>query len=149
VEAIHNLLQSSAEVARFMGNYMLPQSARHNVITGLFSGKISPLAFRFVLFVERKKRGRILGQICSAYVDLHDQVLGIVKGLLSAPFELEEEDVRAVTAYARKKTEGQLRLSTLLEPPLLGGFKLRLGDTVYDASVAAQLNMLKEKLANA
>jgi len=79
-------------------------------------------------------------------VALHDLLLGIIKGQLTFPIEFEQSDVQALTSYAQAKTKGLLVLSTIIEPSLLGGFKLRVGDVVYDASVAVQLNMLKEKM---
>jgi len=149
MEAMRNLLDSVPGLAAFMHNYMLPVTIRTRVITELFSGRVTPLTFRFLMFTEKKKRCSIFGQICEGFIELHDQMLGIVKGRITSPFEMRETDVQSVTGFAGTKTSGKLSLSVALDPALIGGFRLRLGDIVYDASTAVQMQMLKEKMINA
>ena len=146
LDSIQELLQKNPELTKFMHDYMLPASIRTSILAGIFSGRVTPLTFRFINLVEEKKRCGILTQICVSFVALHDLLLGIIKGQLTFPIEFEQSDVQALTSYAQAKTKGLLVLSTIIEPSLLGGFKLRVGDVVYDASVAVQLNMLKEKM---
>lgn len=148
LDAIQQALATIPELAKFMRDYMLPMAIRTKTLTELFSGKVTPLTFKFLRLVEEKKRCAILDQICAAFIDLHDQMLGIVKGQMTAPFQLETADVQLVTSFAQTKTKGRLKLSTFIDQSLLGGFRLRLGDVVYDASTAAQLHMLKEKMIN-
>ncbi|MDD4870422.1 MAG: ATP synthase F1 subunit delta [Kiritimatiellae bacterium] len=148
LESIHDLLNKNSELALFMRDYMLPMTIRMKNLTALFSGRATPLTFRFIKFVEEKKRCGILSQICKAFVDLNDRMLGIVKGQMTSPFKLDQTDIQSVTTYAQTKTKGRLSLSVVLDPALIGGFRLRLGDVVYDASTTAQLHMLKEKMIN-
>ena len=146
LNAIIQLLQDNPELTKFMHDYMLPVSIRTSILAEIFSNRVTPLVFRFISLIEEKKRCGILAQICASFADLHDAMLGIVKGQITSPLALEQTDVQTLTSYAQTKTKGHLVLSTIVEPSLLGGFKLRLGDVVYDASVAAQLHMLKEKM---
>lgn len=148
LESLHDLLNQAPELTRFMHDYMLPMTIRMKSLTELFSSRVTPLTFRFIKFIEGKKRCGILNQICTAFIDLNDQMLGIVKGQMTSPFELNQTDVQSVTAYAQTKIKGHLSLSVVLDPALIGGFRLRLGDVVYDASARAQLHMLKEKMIN-
>jgi len=149
VEKMLTLLNNMQDLSQFMRNYMLPMATRTNALREIFSGMLDPLSFQFISLLEDKKRCGILAQVCIAFVDLHDAMLGIVKGSITTPIQLEKSDIAAVTDYARTKMEGQLQLSTVIDKALLGGFKLRLGDVVYDASLSAQLHMLKEKMISA
>jgi F-type H+-transporting ATPase subunit delta len=146
IDKLQELMNSMPDLSSFMRNYMLPRATRTITIDEIFSGMVNLLTFQFISLLEEKKRCGILAQVCVAFVDLHDRMLGMVKGRITTPVQLEKSDIEAVTSYARTKTEGQLLLSTVVDPSLLGGFKLRLGDVVYDASVSAQLHMLKEKM---
>ncbi len=146
IDAILKLMQDAHEFARFLRDYMLPASARTRILSEIFSNRINTLTLRFIRLLEEKKRCGILDNICVSFANMHDEMLGMVKGQITSPLTLEPGDVRLITEYARTKTEGQLVLSTLIDPALLGGFKLRLGDVVYDASLAAQLHNLREKM---
>jgi len=149
LETIQDMLNKIPALAVFMHNYMLPSAVRLRTLTELFSGKVAPLTFRFIMFTDKKKRSGIFSQICGEFIELHDRMKGIVKGRITSPFELNKPDLEAVTGFAQTKTRGWLSLSLVVDPGLLGGFRLRLGDIVYDASTAAQMEILKEKMINA
>jgi F-type H+-transporting ATPase subunit delta len=127
INSILTLLQNNPELVKFMHNYMLPASIRVNTLTEIFSSRVTSLIFRFINLIEEKKRCGILGQICTSFVDLHDSMLGIVKGQITSPVQFEEADIKSLTSYAQTKAEGRLVLSPIVDPSLLGGFKLRLG----------------------
>lgn len=146
LDAILKLIQDTPELARFMRDYMLPASARTRILAEIFSTRINTLTFRFIKLLEEKKRCGILDNICVSFANMHDTMQGIVKGQITSPIHLDQQDIQLITDYARTKTEGRLVLATVIDPELLGGFKLRLGDVVYDASVAAQIHTLRERM---
>lgn len=146
LDSIQELLQSAPELAKFMHDYMLPASARARVLDEIFSSRINVLTFRFIKLIEEKKRCGIMAQICVSFTDMYDQMLGIVKGQITSAVKFEQSVIQEITGYAQTKTKGRLILSPVIDPSILGGFKLRLGDVVYDASVAAQLHTLREKM---
>jgi len=146
LEAILKLMHDAPDLVKFMRDYMLPASARTKTLAEIFSSRINELTFRFIRLLEEKKRCGILDNICVSFANMHDQMQGIIKGQITSPIMFESQDIQTITTYAQTKTEGRLVLSTVIDPSLLGGFKLRLGDVVYDASVAAQIHTLREKM---
>ena len=140
-------LASSADLRGFLMDYLIPREARRRALAALFENRVSPLAFRFLMFVESRKRSGVLGQICEAFTRQHEALLGIVRGQLCSAFALSPADTALLTGRIEARTPGRLELTAAVEPSLLGGFRLRPGDMVYDLSLAAQLRMLRKRMA--
>ena len=139
-------IRGSADLVRFLTNYLLPRAARAAALGQLLASRLSPLAFRFVMFLESKRRLGLLSDVCEGYVELDDQRKGIVRGQLGSPFDLDADAVQAIREWARLRIPGELDLTLRREADLLGGVRLQVGSFVYDLSLAAQLRMLRESM---
>lgn len=146
VSVLQSLALQSSELSHFLGDTHLPRRTREELLKRLFSGRLQPLSFRFLVFLESKRRLGLLEPICASFLGLHDTMKGIVRGRLTSAFELEPTDVTAISSRAEPGTGGQLRLDVNVDADLLGGFKLRVGDVVHDLSLAGQLRALRQRL---
>ena len=59
---------------------------------------------------------------------------------------LAEQEQQALEKALAEKLNAKIRLKTLLDKQLIGGLKVQIDDTVYDASLSQQLRSLKESL---
>lgn len=144
--ALRDLALQSNELARFMGDYHQSQRAREKLLKSLFSGRLTPLSFRFVMFLEEKRRLGLLDSICASFMELHDRMNGIVRGRLESAFELAPADVAAISDRAGASAAGRVRLAAAVKADLLGGFRLRMGDVIHDFSIAGQLRRMRQRL---
>ncbi len=144
--SLKNSISASRELARFLPDYVLSRRARSNVLAALFSGKVEPLTFRFIMFLESKRRMRLMNDIIAAFEDICDRAQGIVRGTISFPFPVDEPAAAAVSERIQARVKGALALAQALDRRLIGGFKAQVGDIVYDFSVPAQLMMFKRHL---
>ena len=147
--ALRILAAQSNELAVFLGDYHLSRRAREALLRSIFSGRLHPLTFRFLLFLESKRRLGLIDPIISSFLDLHDAMNGIVAGRLTSAFELEAAEVTAISQRVEAKGGGRLRLKVDVNPGLLGGFRLRVGDMIYDFSIVGQLRLLRQRLVYA
>ena len=63
------------------------------------------------------------------------------------PFPLGPEEIRAITARLEELTGGSVALETAVDPSLLGGVVVRVGDRLIDGSVRGRLERLRQQLA--
>lgn len=119
---------------------------KQHVVRRLFENRVHPLVLRFMLIIVRKQRGNILGGVASAYRTVYKNHLGIetVRIVTAQPLD-EDLRVRALAA-AKKLTPLSIEFDESLDPEIIGGFILTLGDKRYDASIRNRLNQLKKHL---
>lgn len=83
------------------------------------------------------------------YVHLGDEAAGRVAAMATTAVELSPEDKDQLASRLSKQLNREVRLLTAVDPAILGGLVLRLGDHVIDVSLAARLQQLRRRLAGA
>ncbi len=58
----------------------------------------------------------------------------------------EEEQQQIATIFAKKVGKSKLVVKNVVNPELIGGIKIRIGDRIYDGSVKAQLDRMERQL---
>jgi F-type H+-transporting ATPase subunit delta len=87
-----------------------------------------------------------LGQVALEYQKRIDRIKGIQRAQVITAVALEKSLEDEVLEIAQKLTSQKVTLENRIDPTLLGGFVLQIGDQQYNASVAQQLQTLKQEL---
>lgn len=145
--SLRQALHDSPELAAFAGNYLVPHGLREQTLGALFANRVAPLTWRFLRFLESKRRLGLLDDMARAYEADEEARRGIVQGTVTAAIPLDAVCVQAVERGASARTGKTVILSSITDAAVLGGFRLQIGDTVYDYSLAARLRMARAALA--
>jgi F-type H+-transporting ATPase subunit delta len=144
--SIQKDLEGSGDLRVFMGNYRHASARRAETLEALFAARVHPLVWRFIRFLESKRRLGLLGEICLDFKEQEERRQGILRGRLTSAFPLTAGQVQDIAVQAGSRISKQLILETEENPGLLGGCRLQVGDTVYDFSLAAQLRMIRQTM---
>ncbi|QEG24396.1 ATP synthase F1 subunit delta [Mariniblastus fucicola] len=110
-----------------------------------FKGKCSDGLLNFLKMVAQRDRFDCLNSIHSSTVKAHDEMAGRVKATLTTASEIET----SVQDSVAKKLSGilgkEVTLVCVVDPDIVGGMVVRVGDTVYDGSVVNQLQQVRAK----
>ena len=87
--------------------------------------------------------------ILAEYHAVADEESGLAEAEITSAHELNPEDRANREAQVAKLAGGRVRATYRQDATLLGGAVVRIGSTVYDGSIRAQLQQLKQKLVNA
>lgn len=140
-------LQGAPEAMRFFRNPLFNAEEKKAVLKELL-GKLSvkQMVVNFCNLLADKGRLDELPAIAADYKKMLDAVSGVISGKLVTVKPMEA----ARQADIRKRLEGQtgkkLELEFADDAEILGGVVLEIGDKVLDASLRAQLQILKEKI---
>ncbi|MGD0383251.1 MAG: ATP synthase F1 subunit delta [Thermoguttaceae bacterium] len=116
------------------------------VLDRVLGGRISPLLLNFLKVLSRHGRLDCLRAIhCRAHA-LYDILQNRVRVRLTTAAPLSTELASRIRIALRGKLEGEPVLELETDPKLIGGAVLRLGDTVYDGSIANQLQILRQQM---
>jgi F-type H+-transporting ATPase subunit delta len=136
----------SPQAIRALRNPSVPVKQRLAAIEAVTKGQ--PKAIRsLLLLLELRDRIALLPDIARAYGDLVDKRAGIVKAKITTAVELGATEQRALVARLEKSSGKKLKATFTVDPGLIGGAVIQLGDHQVDTSVRAQLNALRQRLA--
>ena len=109
---------------------------------------VSPPVLNLVQLLLTRGRIDLLPGVAREFARLDDLRLGVVHAAATSAAALSANDRRALTARLEQLTGGRVELVTSVDPSLLGGVVVRLGDRLIDGSVRGRLERLRGQLAS-
>ncbi len=138
----------SSELRNFLTSPGVPREAKHGVIE-----KISALTGagkmirNFLLVIADHQRTHILPEIIGTFEDVIRQRQGVAEAEISCAVELNAAQKKRMAQTLERLTGKKIQATYSLNPALLGGAVVRVGDTIYDGSVRNSLNEMRARLA--
>lgn len=145
VESAFNTFKDSKELRQVMSSPVLRNDKKNEILKQIFSNKISHEVLTFLLFIVEKNREEFLYDVLKRYLEMNDALMGIVSADVISPVSMKNDQVNKLKIQLEKFTGKKVKINTRESKNLLGGFIVKIGDTVIDASVDHQLAMLKKK----
>jgi len=99
-----------------------------------------------VLSALKQARPRHLGRILKTYLRYIQREVAAQTALVSTPGDLSPEALQAIATHYSKIYGRTIQGATRQDPSLIAGVRVRVGDDVYDASVAGRLKRLAEQV---
>jgi F-type H+-transporting ATPase subunit delta len=143
------LYAESAELRNFLSSPAVSREAKHRVIEKLLARVGgSKIVRNFLFVVVDHQRAHLLPEVIAAFEEEIRQRQGIAEAQVSSAVELSKAQKAEMESTLQRLTGKRVEAKFSLEPSLLGGAVVRLGDTVYDGSLRSRLNNLRARLAS-
>ncbi len=91
----------------------------------------------------------VVNPINNEFVDMADESRNITKADLISVMPISDDDLNTLSDNLSRSSGKTVQLKVSVDPSIIGGLKIRLGDKVIDASIAKKLEMLKRSLQTA
>ncbi len=132
---------------RVFRNPLIQQEDKKAIVEKLAQKlELSRLVRNFCLFLADKNRLDRFLDIQDQFRQMLDEFEGIVRGSLITAIDLSGEKQSKVQGDLEKQLNKKLLLQFNTDQEILGGLRLRIGDKLYDASLKAQLEGVKENI---
>jgi F-type H+-transporting ATPase subunit delta len=144
---IATTIAGNLELHSFIQNPLIKTDTKKDVVLEVFASVNAVTKSLFHLLLENK-RFEILEAIASEYNNLFDIMNGVevAKVTTAIPMDavLEAKVLAKIATFSNKK----ITIENTVDPSIIGGFILRIGDKQYNASIANRLQVLKRELSN-
>jgi F-type H+-transporting ATPase subunit delta len=147
IAAFAGLFAESPELRQLLANPAVPRAGKHAVIERLVERLGSSRAVRnFMLLLVDHRRAALLPEIEQAYGSLLDSKLGITRAEVSTGEELGAAERAELVGALERMIGGKVEAQYRVNSAMIGGARVRVGSTIYDGSVRAQLDRLRAQL---
>ena len=148
---LSSLFTGNAALVSVLGNPAVPVTKKVSVTKALLlqAGSLAGPVAKLVVLLAERDRLLLLPDLVRAYGERlmdHQQVL---RGDVTTAAPLADEKLRALSQGLERATGRKIVLASRVDPSIIGGVVTRLGSTVYDGSVATQLERMKQSLIEA
>lgn len=144
---IASTIKSNAELNDFIQNPTTKADVKQNALLEVFAQTNNVTKGLFQLLFDNK-RFEILEAIATEFNRLFDEMNGIEVAKVTTAAELTPELEAKILAKIKEFSDKTITIESIVDPSIIGGFILRIGDKQYNASVANRLQVLKRELSN-
>ncbi len=135
-------------MALVVGNPTLPIGGRRDVLRQALEKAPEPKVLNLISLLLERRRIELLPQIVEEFQRLVDARDGVVRAVATTAAPLRPEELRALRERLASMTGRTVELTTDVDPQLLGGIVVRLGDRLLDGSVRGRLERLRSQLVS-
>jgi F-type H+-transporting ATPase subunit delta len=138
----------SAELRNVLANPAVELAAKHGVIEKLAARMgASRIVRNFLFVVADNQRTHLLPEILQSFEEVIRQRQGVAEAEVTSAAELTAPQKSQLQQTLEHLTGRKIQAKYSLDPALLGGAVVRIGDTIYDGSVRDRLNQMRARLA--
>jgi F-type H+-transporting ATPase subunit delta len=144
--ALAAAMARDARVVRVIDSPAVPFDERRKVVEQLLVKRVSPQALNLALLLAKRGRFGVLPSVSSEYDAKVRQTRGIVAATVTTPEPLSATGLAAVRTRVEQLAGAKVELATAVDPGLIGGLTIKIGDRLIDASVRGRLERLRGRL---
>lgn len=147
LQGVAGLYRSHPEVVDALTNPLYPLDVRQKVMAGMVqSMDVEKIMGNFLNLLVEKKRAVILPEVAEEFQAMVDNEKNVSHGTVVSAIELSEELQDKVRAALEKLTGKKVKLTTSVDPSIIGGIIAKVGDLELDGSIRTQLAGLKDSI---
>ncbi len=143
---VTEVLDAYPDFERVLASGMISHEERSGILDRVLGGRVSPLVMNFLKVISSHGRMKFLRVICARARTLYQKKLGQVAVEVATATPLDPDTAARLREALAPLVGGTPELHERVDPSVIGGLVVRVGDTVYDASVARQLQTLRQQV---
>ena len=142
----HNYLMAIAQFNEVLADPIVAKEEKVKLIEMAIGEPLHESLKRFIAFVADQKREDKMFLIAMKYMEMYRTKHNILRTNVTTATELPEATYDKIKAFVKQTFDADAEIDVKIDPSLIGGFILDIEHTRMDASVAGQLNALKNRL---
>jgi F-type H+-transporting ATPase subunit delta len=140
-------LNENRDLRLLLRNPIVKQDKKLAILKAIFGGKVSELTERFLAVVSQHNRESALEWVATEFQSQYNMLQGMQEASVTSASPLTPELRAEMVALVKRQTGlASVELTEKVDPNLIGGFVLRIGDTQIDDSVRTSLRKMRISL---
>jgi F-type H+-transporting ATPase subunit delta len=120
---------------------------KKTILKDTFGGKVSDVLLNFFSVLVDKKRSDVIRDVYDDLIIMADDNKGLVVARVESVIPLEANEIEVLEAKLNKVTGKTVTVDNVINPEIMGGLVVKVGDKVVDGSVKRKLDNMKHELA--
>ena len=143
IELVVSTLDANRQLILALSNPVIKSNLKLKVLEEIFKSRVNSDTMNFLGFLVEKNREDLLDTISKIFLELRDEHLGIVNVEVTSVAAFSDEQSEQLRSNLEKFLNKKVRFSFKINKEIIGGFVAKVNDTVFDASMIHQLELLK------
>ncbi len=145
-EDLKELISADPALLQFLLAPQVLDTDKESLLKDVFASRLEPLFLEFLLVLVKKHRILYLPEIIEQFLALVAVEKGIVIALVTSAVALSDKEQDELTKSLEKQTGKKIELDIKIDPAIMGGLIIIMGDQIIDGSVRYALSQLQDEL---
>jgi F-type H+-transporting ATPase subunit delta len=144
--AISNAIDGNVQMRDFFLSPVIARTDKERALLAALQGKVHEVALHSLLLLVRKRREAVLGVLVTEYRKLQMAQRGTDPLTITAAKPLSDTELRALVDRLQSVYGKKFEVAQVIDPKLIGGVRITMGDRRIDGTVSGQLEALSRTL---
>jgi F-type H+-transporting ATPase subunit delta len=146
LDTILRTINADPTILQYFTSPVVNRVEKEKTLLESLGGKVGDIPLHTVLLLVRKRREPLLGDLVEEYRKIARDSRGVELLMVTTARELSKAELDAMVARLEQTYGKKFEASVTLDPSLIGGVRIAMGDRVIDGSVAGRLEELTRSL---
>ncbi len=134
------------EFAQMLASAMIKRDDKKAILERVLQDRVSPVFGNFLRVLAKHERMELIPKVLKQLQLLREETGGQVRVEVTSAIPINEATAQSIRESLATKFKFDPILKLSVDPALLGGLRIRVGDTIYDTSLRTRLRQLHERL---
>jgi F-type H+-transporting ATPase subunit delta len=140
---IANTIDESKELQIMLKSPIIKSETKSKVLKAIFESNVNDLSNGLIHLLIENKRIELLFLTAKEYTIIFDFLMGYEVAIVTTAIPLTPEMEKSILEKIKTLSLKEVSIKNIINPEIIGGFVLRLGDVQYDASILQKFQTLK------
>ena len=145
MELVLSTTEENRELLMLLKSPVVNTDKKVKILSEIYGKQLSEASMLFIKLIAKNRRESALPEIAQAFVAQYKAIKGITSATVTSATVLSDDAKKKIADLVQKEVGGSVELSTEINPDLIGGFVLRIGDKQLDTSILNKVNKLKQE----
>jgi F-type H+-transporting ATPase subunit delta len=146
VQSLRELFQTNQPFAQFLNAVTIADDQKIASLKKMFEGRLHPLTLQTLNSMARRERLIFMPGFLMAFDAILEKLAGRIDVQLVSAQPMDAAAIERIRAAVARSLSQEPVLKVSVDPKLVGGIRLRVGDTLFDGSVETQLENLERQM---
>lgn len=146
LRGVTEIIEQEPDLWKIIHHPQVTVTNKKEMITQLFADQVSQTTLNFLYLIIDRHREAYLSGITAEYIRLANEARNIIEAVVISARELNEGQKQQLAKVLSRLAGKDVNPQYKVDPALIGGLQVRIGDKVIDGSVKYKLETLKQSL---
>jgi F-type H+-transporting ATPase subunit delta len=141
---IYSTISNNRDLQLLLTNPVVNTDKKQAILSAVFNNKLNELSLLFLNLISAKKREAIVKNIANSFINQYKHLNNIVIAEVTTAIKLDEKQINKIVSLYKAGAENKFEIIEKVNPEIIGGFVLRVGDNQIDTSISKEIRELKK-----
>ncbi|MFC7371528.1 F0F1 ATP synthase subunit delta [Fictibacillus iocasae] len=145
---VKSVISSNKDLMKVLAHPKVTTSQKKELVKDSIGAELSTPVMNTLFLLVDRNRISLIGEMADQFINLANDAQGVADAKVYSVRPLSADETAELEKTFTARLGKKLRIENIIEPSLIGGMKIRIGNRIFDGSVSGKLDRIERQLAS-